>query len=170
MNKKPLALLLTAVLAASMYGCGDSSANNVPPVTYNQQQGEEHKGEKLNTHKEEIALTIVSEEVQKYTDAQGEPCATYLAELKNTSASTVELSDISIDLKDHNDRLFMIMTEIKSYPNIVAPGESAYIYTNILDSRTGIKASVGDIGAAALRPCGSGAVAASSCGSNGVIR
>lgn len=88
--------------------------------------------EQTETEVNKESIAIVYEELQKYTNSLDTVCATYLAELKNTSNSYIEIDNVVIDVEDINGSLLTSTDYVGVYPNIIGPGESAYIFEEVI--------------------------------------
>ena len=88
--------------------------------------------EQTETEVNEESVAIVYEELQKYTDSLDTVNATYLAELKNTSNSYIEIDNVVIDVEDINGSLLTSTDYVGVYPDIIGPGESAYIFEEVI--------------------------------------
>lgn len=81
----------------------------------------------------EPTAEIVFEDLQVWRNALGATCATYTAEIKNTSSSTVSLKNSSIDIEKPDGSLLKSTDFFSINPRVVAPGESAYISKDIVN-------------------------------------
>lgn len=128
MEKKLAAF--TCVLAILLCGCssGDTnsqSANNNAQVASEQDRAPTPK---------DPTLEIVFEDLQIYQNALGDTCATYVAELKNTSETAISIKNTSIDIEKPDGTLLTSTDFFSVYPRVVPAGESAFICQDIINS------------------------------------
>lgn len=138
MKKRVLALLLGVVMSFALAACGSGGDDASKPA-----QGESKTGGK------EPSIEVVSEALQKYTTLDA-PCATYLAELKNTGEVPVKISNISIDVEDAAGSILKSADFITAYPNVINPGESAYICEEVVNGAFDEGVALDNIGKAIL--------------------
>lgn len=79
-------------------------------------------------------VEITSEYLQVYQNALGDVCATYTAELKNTSETAVAITNTSIDIEKPDGTLLTSTDFFSVYPRVVPAGESAYICSDVINS------------------------------------
>lgn len=122
-------LALTCVFSILLCGCNNSdtssqSANDSTQVTAEQE---------VTSPPKAPTLDIIFEDLQIYEDALGHTCATYVAELKNTSETAVSIKDTSIDVEKPDGTLLTSTDFFSVYPRVVPAGENAFICKDIIN-------------------------------------
>lgn len=139
MKKFKQLLLCSCISVFLLVGCGstDTEPTNVSPDS-SQTQATETKEEQKETPAPEKTVECQTEfeTVHKYINALNDPEAVYVAEIKNTGTTTVKLSDISIDLEDSDGKILTTTDYVSAFPNVINPGESAYICESLLSYDT----------------------------------
>lgn len=146
-----VSIFMLVTLAACSTGGTDASPGANSESNSGQQNSAEGPGAVPDSEPAVEAVEIVSEELQKYTDALDNSCAAYIAELKNTGTTAIQLNDISIDVEKADGTLLTTAELVSAYPNIIAPGETAYICEEVVNGfsfENGI--ALEDIGTAIL--------------------
>lgn len=78
------------------------------------------------------AIKIVSENLHIYAGTDGKPKALYLCEVTNSGNTAIKLQNISIDTKDDSGNVLTSKTLVSSYPDVIAPGKSAFICEEVI--------------------------------------
>lgn len=124
---------MAVVLLLSLAACGDtktgdktSQPSQSPPTTSKPAPASEPKSE------EEYEITYTS--VKTYTNSIGTTYAQVIVEIENTGTTDLYFSTGSYDLEDQSGGLVTSSTMASTYPEVISPGEKAYMYEeNMLD-------------------------------------
>ena len=90
---------------------------------------------------EGYAVTYTNAEI--FTDSIGTIWCQVIAEIENTGDTDLYLSSVSYDLEDGNGKLIASKSLVPAYPQVISPGEKAYMYEETtLDNEVSGKATV----------------------------
>lgn len=130
MKRIPIIMLVFALLLA-LCACGTTASKlEAPSGAASSVPKEESKTPE--PVKDEPKAEIVYQRLEVYTNALNSVCATYVAEIKNTGTCTIGFtSDASIDIENASGSLVTTKQYISIHPDVIAPGESAYITTQV---------------------------------------
>ncbi len=136
--KKILSILLAILITASLYGCG--SPADTPSTAPSEQSGasgnnQQEKSEDVSqepapnqTEIEETAYEITYSSAKVYTNSIGTVWSQVIVEIENTGSSDLYLSSGAYDLEDTNGNLITSESMVSTYPEVISPGEKAYMY------------------------------------------
>lgn len=124
MWKKMCLLLLSLSMPFSMAACGSSSSETESVVSEEitstaQDAGQKSEGE---------AWEITYSNARSYTDGIGTTWVQVIVEIENTGTSDLYLSSGSYDLEDGSGNLIKSSTMVSTFPDVISPGEKAYMY------------------------------------------
>lgn len=130
MKRRILALLLAAALALSLTACGDSGSGDESkkPDAPSEALSASVEPEPTEEQKDDVAHEITYTNVRTYTDSIGTMWAQVIVEIENTGTSDLYLSSGSYDLEDESGKLIASNTMVSTYPEVISPGEKAYMY------------------------------------------
>lgn len=111
----------------------EASAMGETMTVYLEKTADLEPAQQEEVAQEETKVEVVSENLLKYT-SYNSGYATYLAEIKNTGTTSVYIHNVSVDVEDMNGSLLKSEEFISAHPNVIAPGESAYICSNVITS------------------------------------
>jgi len=137
MKRRTLALLLVSTLAFSLTACGDSGSGDESkkPDTPSETVNTSVEPEPTKEQKDDVAHEITYTNVRTYTDSIGTTWAQVIVEIENTGTSDLYLSSGGYDLEDESGKLITSSTMVSTYPEVISPGEKAYMYEeNMLDN------------------------------------
>lgn len=157
-KKKPdilMGFLLVLLALVTVFNIGILSYVGVEMVPFLLNRTEEPQdsggtaGEAIPTPaapKENSAVvSIVRENLRVFNGANETKQAIYLGELKNQGNTPVQLSNLSIDVKDAQGTLLTSKAYVSAYPNVIGPGETAYICEQVIGvTDTGLDASLAE--------------------------
>lgn len=134
MMKRFIALFLGSVLVLSLAACGSSGDDNTSNPTSEPSKTTENAPAPTLEPKEEEAYEITYSNVKTYTNSIGTTYAQVIVEIENTGTVDLYLSSGSYDLEDENGKLVASSSMVSTYPEVISPGEKAYMYEeNMLD-------------------------------------
>lgn len=134
--KKVLSILLAILFCLSITSCcfpsgtGDSNevTDNSSEITTDLSDSTSDAAEVPNGDTaEETSTKITYQNVQTYTNSIDDTYIVTQAIIENTGTSTVRISGLSIDIEDKNGELLESLALPAAYPDVIAPGECAYI-------------------------------------------
>ena len=128
-------IMAIALAAVGLCACGGTSNTGAAATA-------------ATTQAQAIKVEIISEKVVKYKDSLGNPNAVYIAEIKNTGSKAVKLGNVSVDLEGTDGKIINTTSLVSVYPNVINPGQSAYICESVLSF--GQKIALDQIGNAVL--------------------
>lgn len=132
--KKMIALFLALGLTASLAACGSSGDDNTSNPTSKPSETAENTPAPTPEPKEEETYKITYSNVKTYTNSIGTAYAQVIVEIENTGTVDLYLSSGSYDLEDENGKLIASSSMASTYPEVISPGEKAYMYEeNMLD-------------------------------------
>lgn len=139
--KKVLSIVMALLLAVSLFGCGDpsDSPNNTqdtkPDTAESTTQDSPDSNEEPSqdtepapSNAEEDAYEITYANARIYTDSIGSVWTQVIVEIENTGSTDLYLSSGAYDLEDANGGLIASETMVSTYPEVISPGEKAYMY------------------------------------------
>lgn len=80
-----------------------------------------------------LDIKVVNEQTIKFSDSFGSPHMIYMAEVKNTGKVSAEFQNVTIDAEDKSGKLIKSTDMANISPNIINPGETAYVCENVID-------------------------------------
>lgn len=122
-------LALTCVFSILLCGCSNDGTRNQGTNDSTQVTAEQE----VTPTPKDPTLDIIFEDLQIYQNALGDTCATYVAELKNTSETAVSIKDTSIDVEKPDGTLLTSTDFFSVYPRVIPAGESAFICKDIIN-------------------------------------
>ncbi len=130
MKRRTLALLLASALVLSLTACGDSGSGgeSKKPDAPSEAVNASVEPEATKEQKDDAAHEITYTNVRTYTDSIGTTWAQVIVEIENIGTSDLYLSSGSYDLEDENGKLIASSTMVSTYPEVISPGEKAYMY------------------------------------------
>lgn len=135
MKKKFIVFLGIFALLLSLSACGggESAEDSTPDL--NQVQTEETQDNSPSeSPKDEAAYDITYTSVKSYTDSIGSQWVQVIAEIENTGSCDLYLSGGSYDIEDAAGSLVSSNSMVSIFPEVISPGEKAYMYEeDILD-------------------------------------
>lgn len=120
--KKVIVLLLCFVICLS--GCGNEEPERVPnqnTIVIEPQQPETAA---------DYETTVYP--VKTWVNSIGSPYAQIIVGVKNTGTANLYLSAGDIDLENSDGSLFSVVNLVSVFPEIIAPGETAFYYEEVL--------------------------------------
>lgn len=120
--KKVIILLLCFVICLS--GCGNEEPERVPnqnTIVIEPQQPETAA---------DYETTVYP--VKTWVNSIGSPYAQIIVGVKNTGTANLYLSAGDIDLENSDGSLFSVVNLVSVFPEIIAPGETAFYYEEVL--------------------------------------
>lgn len=120
--KKVIVLLLCFVICLS--GCGNEEPERVPnqnTIVIEPQQPETAA---------DYETTVYP--VKTWVNSIGSPYAQIIVGVKNTGTANLYLSAGDIDLENSDGSLFSVVNFVSVFPEIIAPGETAFYYEEVL--------------------------------------
>lgn len=136
MKKRSIVYMVAAALILSLTACGDSEAGGTSQPSQpgeslaasapesDPQPDKEEAAEKEGEEAYEISYTSV----KTYTNSIGTTYAQVIVEIENTGTADLYLSSGSYDLEDANGKLITSNSLVSTYPEVISPGEKAYMY------------------------------------------
>lgn len=141
--KKIIVLFLGAILAFSMAACDSSGKENADNPANTPSEAMEETPSPAPELKEEEAYEITYSNVKTYANSIGTMYAQVIVEIENTGTVDLYLSSGSYDLEDENGKLVASSSMASTYPEVISPGEKAYMYEeNMLDEAVDGKLTV----------------------------
>lgn len=142
--KKLFSVCLVSLLAMNLTACGGTagtssqmqSSASAPTSSSTVEESSATEKTEENSQSEEAEeplLGIKSEKLHIFTDSIGSTDAIYLCELVNTGSTSIKLSDVSIDVEDEAGTLMTVADYVSVYPEVIAPGEIAYICEEVIN-------------------------------------
>jgi len=140
MKKRVLAFILSALLTLSLVACGNSdrgsqsqSSSGESSVADDESssstQSESNSESNLESNPEsEEAYEITYSNATTYTNSIGTTWLQVITEIENTGTADLYFSSGSYDLEDENGKLVSSSSMVSTYPQVIAPGEKAYMY------------------------------------------
>lgn len=129
--KKVLALILCLALALS--ACGSNS--NEAELSSNSSSVSQSASNEDEIAKEPEIIPSCHNTVypvKVWTNSIGTPWAQVIIEVLNDGNCSLYLNSISVDFEDASGALFATKNYINAYPQIIAPGETAYYYEEVM--------------------------------------
>ena len=120
--KKVITLLLCFVICFS--GCGSEEPEQIPnqnTIVIDPQQPEATSNYETTVYP-----------VKTWINSIGSPYAQIIVGVKNTGAANLYLSAGDIDLENSDGSLFSVVNLVSAFPEIIAPGETAFYYEEVL--------------------------------------
>lgn len=120
--KKIIVLLLCLIVCLS--GCGNEEPEQIPnqnTIVIEPQQPETAA---------DYETTVYP--VKTWVNSIGSPYAQIIVGVKNTGTANLYLSSGDIDLENPDGSLFSVVSYVSVFPEIIAPGETAYYYQEVL--------------------------------------
>ncbi len=128
--KKFLLILLCFAMCISFSACGDETQNSELNSNTIVIQPQEPAKPQNKTDYETIVYPV-----KTWVNSIGTPYAQIIVGVKNTGNSNLYLSSGTMDLEDSSGALFASRNLVSVFPEIIAPGETAYYYEEaMLDS------------------------------------
>lgn len=132
--KKAIAMLIMIALTLSLVACGDSGTSSAGSTPASSPTASPESTPAPNSPEKEEAYEITYSSARAYTNSIGTTYAQVIVEIENTGSADLYLSSGSYDLEDANGSLVTSSSMVSTYPNVIAPGEKAYMYEeNMLD-------------------------------------
>lgn len=135
--KKNIAMLVLIALALSLAACGgsgsaaDSTATSTAASAAASAASVPEEAPE-STPAEVEAYEITYSSARAYTNSIGTPYAQVIVEIENTGTADLYLSSGSYDLEDADGALVTSSTLVSTFPEVIAPGEKAYMYEETL--------------------------------------
>ena len=135
MKKRAIALMLSAAFALSLAACGDTSTAEESKAPSEPSATTEDTPTPTPEAEDKEAYEITYSNVKTYTNSIGTTYAQVIVEIENTGTTDLYLSTGSYDLEDENGKLIASSSMASTYPDVISPGEKAYMYEeNMLDN------------------------------------
>lgn len=83
---------------------------------------------------DKLAFKVVNEQTIKFSDSLGDANMVYMAEVKNTGKVSAKFNHVSIDAEDKDGKIIKSKDMVSVYPNVINPGETAYICESVINS------------------------------------
>lgn len=128
MKKRILALMLSATLALSLAACGETGTAEESKAPSSPSDTTEDTPTPTPEPKDKEAYEITYSNVKTYTNSIGTTYAQVIVEIENTGTTDLYLSTGSYDLEDENGKLVTSNSMVSTYPDVISPGEKAYMY------------------------------------------
>lgn len=136
--KRALPTLLVILIAISLCSCGDSSgpSSDIPSTqtnvagnnSQNSPEDAAQEPDPVQNEVEEVAYEVTYTNAKIYTNSIGTVWSQVIVEIENTGSSDLYLSSGSYDLEDADGNLIASETMVSAYPEVISPGEKAYMY------------------------------------------
>lgn len=128
MKKRALALMLSTALALSLTACGDTGIAEESKAPSEPSATAEDTPAPTPEPEDKDAYEITYSNVKTYTNSIGTTYAQVIVEIENTGTTDLYLSTGSYDLEDENGKLVTSNSMVSTYPDVISPGEKAYMY------------------------------------------
>ena len=131
--KKILALILCVCLVFALSACGsdsneaDANSNSNSVLQPVSSENEVTKEPEINPS---CQYTVYP--VKVWASSIGTPWAQVIIEVLNDGNCNLYLNSISVDFENASGALFATQSYINAYPQIIAPGETAYYYEEVM--------------------------------------
>lgn len=139
--KKNIAMLVLIALMVSLTACGgsgsaaDSTATSTAASATASAASVPEEAPESEPAAAAEAYEITYSSARAYTNSIGTPYAQVIVEIENTGTADLYLSSGSYDLEDADGALVTSSTLVSTFPEVIAPGEKAYMYEEtILDA------------------------------------
>lgn len=139
--KKVLSIVMSLLLVVSLFGCSDSSdspnstqdtkpdaAESTPQDGPDSSEEPSQDPEPTPSNAQEEAYEITYANARIYTDSIGSVWTQVIVEIENTGSADLYLSSGAYDLEDANGGLIASESMVSTYPEVISPGEKAYMY------------------------------------------
>ena len=138
MKKRVIALILSVLLTLSLAACGNpdrgsSSQSSEGGSSVAQDESSSSTSSESNSESEsnpesEEAYEITYSNAMVYTNSIGTTWVQVITEIENTGTADLYFSSGSYDLEDENGKLVASSSMTSTYPQVISPGEKAYMY------------------------------------------